>query len=184
MDYLFQALQNNSESIIAITALCAVIISFVSISLTAVTIWLQRRHNFKSVMPIADINLQDYESFISVEVKNTGIGPLIINEVIVFNSDNGEKKNNVIDWLPDLPLDYTWDTFISHLHGRVIAPNQKIVLAKLSGDLEDHTYIYSRNLVRNTLSKLILIIKYSDIYGRKMNPIIRPMDWFGRTLYA
>ena len=184
MDQLFQALQNNSENIIALTALCAVFISFISISLTAITIWLQRRHNFKSVMPIADIHLPDYENRISVEVENTGIGPLIINEVIVFNKDNGEKKNSVIEWLPDLPLDYSWDTFTLYFQGRVISPNQKIVFVKLSGDLEDHTFIYSRNLVRSALSKLILIIKYSDIYGRKMKPSIRPLDWFGRPLYS
>ena len=184
MDQLFQILQNNSENIIAVTALCAVFISFISISLTAITLWLQRRHNFKSVIPIADIHLADYENRISVEVENTGIGPLIIDEVFVFNIDKGETKNSVIEWMPDLPLDYSWDTFTLHFRGRVIAPNQKIVFVKLSGDLEDHAYIYSRNLVRAALSKLILKIKYSDIYERKMKPGIRPFDWFGRPLYT
>ena len=183
METLVQAIQNNKDIIVVITALLAVIISFISIVLAVITAWQQRRHNFKSVMPLAVINLSDYLDMISVEVQNNGIGPLIIKEVFVFNRDDGEHRDSVLAWLSDLKTDYTFDTFSIHLKDRVIAPNHAVVLLKLSGDIDDSDFIEARNEVRSALSKLVLIIKYEDIYGRKMEPAIRTMEWFGRKTY-
>lgn len=68
----------NSDYLMALTSIFAVIISIISMVFTVIFSVLQIKHNKNSVRPISAIKVTDYENKISVRIDNVGTGPLII----------------------------------------------------------------------------------------------------------
>jgi hypothetical protein len=159
--------------------LCALFVSFLSIVLTIVSVTLQQIHNYKSLTPIASLPIGDYENLIQVSIKNTGVGPLIVDKFSVFRKNN-EESPNIIDWMPVPPKGIYWETFQNDLTGLCIPPNESIAIIKLSGDLDDKKFSSYRNRVRQALIPLKVKVIYKDIYGRKMPAQERDLSWFGR----
>ena len=171
-------IKENSEVIIAITALCAIIISFMSIILTLISLFLQRKHNRKSVKPIGNIAISDYENLISVEIFNRGSGPLIIKE---FTAEyRNIIKNNLISLMPFLPENVSWSTFFDELNEFSILPGESINLLEFKPDLENIAEVNFRNEVRKVLSEIKVTLKYSDIYDCLMPIKVKKLSWFGR----
>jgi hypothetical protein len=164
----------------AFAAVSALGVSFLSIMLTALTLWMQRVHNFKSVIPIAHISVSDYENQITVKLKNNGIGPMIIEQFIV--SDGQKEKDDIISWMPDLPNGLFWNTFRGNPAGVAIPSNEEMIMIQLLGDPSDRKFSEFRNQVRHALSRLTVRVKYKDIYGRRMPIEERTLTWFGRNL--
>ena len=158
MDPIIDLIRNHPDQVNALAALSALFVSFLSIVLTVWALWLQRRHHFKSLTPIANISYGDYENLLLVKLKNSGVGSLIIESVTVSRGE--EHKGNVIDWLPH---DLTYSDFNSKLAGACISPNQEIVMLRFSGDNSDPDFRSSRDRVRDALSKLHVNVSYRDI---------------------
>jgi len=176
MDKIVDLIREQPDQISALAAVSALFVSFLSIVLTVWALWLQRRHNFKSLTPIANVLYGDYENLLEVKVKNSGVGPLIIER---FTASRGsEKKHNIIDWMPDI----TYSTFTSRLDGRCISPDQEIVLIRLKGNQDDPDFRLRRDEVRRSLSELNVQVRYRDIYDRRMKDEGRSLDWFARRL--
>jgi hypothetical protein len=178
MSYIIDILRNNPNQINAIAAICAVIVSFLSILLTVWTLRQQRKHNFLSLAPIASIPISDYEDDIAVNIKNTGVGPLIVQTFRV--TDGKTEKDNVISWMPTLPGNLCWSTFYDCLDGLCIPPGEGVILLRLKGDASNKTFQEARDKIRKALSTLIVTLKYKDIYNRKMTPKRQDLSWFGR----
>ena len=160
--------------------MCALIVSFLSILLASYTAWLQRRHNFKSLTPIASIPYGDYEDTLEVRLRNTGVGPLIVKR---FTATEGtQQKNNIISWMPELPEGIYWRTFTSDVEGLCIPPNEDAILVQLIGDPEEQNFARFRDEVRRALSRLSVTVEYKDIYDRKMPKKQRSLKWFARHL--
>jgi hypothetical protein len=171
-------IQDHPNQISAITASCALLVSFLSIVLTVWTLRVQRRHNFLSVTPIASIPINDYEDNIAVKVKNTGVGPLLIE---TFRATDGhEEKDDLISWMPSLPTGMYWSTFYDDIDGLCIPPGDEAVLLRLQGDPNDTRFIEARDSTRRALSALIVTVTYKDIYSRRMSSKTRNLSWFGR----
>jgi len=170
MDRLTELVQSHPDQIVAITALCALFLSFLSIFLTWRTLVMQREHNFRSLTPILNIVTGNYEDLIEVKLRNTGVGPLIVKSFAA--SAGGEHKNNVIFWMPALPPGIWWSTFIEEIEGRCIPPNQDMVILQLKVNLNDPAHIKFRDNVRQVLKPLGITVEYNDIYDRRM-PIAR-----------
>jgi hypothetical protein len=101
MSQLLQLLQNHPEQINSVIALLAMIASLISIMLTISALYIQRQHNYKSVTPIASFPIGDYEGSITVKLKSTGVGPLLIETLRV--TDGKHEKTALISWMPELP---------------------------------------------------------------------------------
>jgi hypothetical protein len=97
-DALIKLVKEYPNQINAFAALCALLVSFLSILLTFIALWLQRRHNFKSVAPIASILVGDFENKLQVTLKNTGIGPLVIEKFRVSGQQG--DMDDIISWMP------------------------------------------------------------------------------------
>ncbi len=178
MQDIINFIQNNPEQVAALTALCAIIISFFSIVIIALSFWTQRRHNFKSLTPIAQFPISDYDNLIAVKLKNTGVGPLLVEK---FTSHKGNiQKDNIISWMPKTPKGLKWDTFYDSLDGLSIPPNQEEILIELSGNIKDEIFIKFRDKSRKALKDLKIKVQYRDIYNRKMPLKERDLKWFGR----
>ena len=162
-----------------IAAFLAVVVALISIMLTTVSLWLQRRHNFKSVTPIANISLSDYENNIAVKIRNSGTGPLIIKRLTVTQQD-GPSAKDIVSLMPDLSDGVMWTTFFSNTEDFAITPTNSITLIQLVADDVSEKFSTARDMVRNSLSKLELTLEYQDIYGRWMPKKTRDLRWFGR----
>ncbi|WP_321507052.1 hypothetical protein [uncultured Methanoregula sp.] len=81
-----------------IIAFCAVIISIISIALTIISLWIQRKHDRISVKPIAHIHVNNLLGEISLSVKNDGLGPMIIKSIETFRTNDKNKLN--LGWPP------------------------------------------------------------------------------------
>jgi len=82
-------------------AFCALFVSVLSIALTIITLWIQRKHDRLSVKPIAHIHVNNLRGELSIRVNNSGLGPMIIKSVETFRSDDKNKLN--LGW-PPIPL--------------------------------------------------------------------------------
>src|SRR5579862_5663252 len=121
MKQTFEFLVSNSAFVAAWSAIAALFVSLLSIILTCLSLWMQRTHNRKTVLPIGHIVVGDYEDDIFVRLRNDGVGPLILENVTVFQ--NGNRKNAktaLIDFMPELPGGYAWTTFVRGVNGRAL----------------------------------------------------------------
>src|SRR2546423_9420200 len=180
MDKLVDLIKNHPEQINALAAVCALFVSFLSILLTVYTSWLQRRHNFKSLTPIASIPVGDYEDRLEVKLRHPGVAPLIVERFTA--SDENQQESNIISWMPELPKGIYWRTFTSDIDGLCIPPNQDAVLVQLAGDSDDEDFALFRDEVRRALSRLTVRVEYKDIYGRRMPTKQRDLKHFARLL--
>lgn len=180
MNVLIEFLKNHPNQASAFAAVSALLVSFVSILLTIVSLWIQRRHNFKSLKPIASLPVGDYENLIEVKLRNTGVGPLIVEKFTAC--DGCETKNNLISFMPEAPPEIYWDTFYDELDGLCVPPNEIANIIKLSGDINSGAFISFRDEVRDVLRNISIKVQYKDIYDRKMPCKSRDLEWFGRHI--
>ena len=155
-----------------IIALCALVISTFSIGLTIHFSRLQVGHYKKSVRPIAQIILGDYEDSLYVEVHNVGVGPLLISQLLIHYKD--EKYSRLIDLFGD--IDQVWDDFVETVDGRAIPVGGKIVLAKITPENNQ-----IRDKVRELLSQVTIVVDYNDVYNQEFHTE-KTLDFFGRSL--
>ncbi len=179
MEELFKLIQENPNLASAFAAVVAVCISFLSILLTVISLGMQRRHNLKSVTPIANIELSDYEDLVAVKIRNSGTGPLIITRFDARDK-NGNSAANLIRLMPDLSEGVYWDTYFENLENFSIIPSQSLTVLKFSGNDKDPLFCELRDTIRRCLSEMEVTLTYRDIYGRKMPKNQKDMKWFAR----
>ena len=162
----------------AIAALCGIFVSLLSILLTFAALLLQRRHNYKSVTPIASLPVADYENRLAVKLQNTGVGPLIVRRARV--SDGSKEEDDIISFMPKPPRGVFWKTFYDDLDGLAVRPGGEAVIIELDGDTSDKSFVVFRDQVRKAMSRLTITVDYKDIYDRSMPTKSRDLKWFGR----
>lgn len=151
----------------------------IALLLSIVTIRDQRKHNKLSVRPIAMISVADYVDRLAVNLQNQGTGPLIIEKLLVTDS-NGNERNSIIEFFDDGFEDVTWSTFTGGINGWAILPGSQRTLIELVEDSSDKKFVAKRNKVRKVLAGLKVIVHYQDIYEQKMPVKVRSLDFFAR----
>jgi hypothetical protein len=167
----------------------AFIVSSVAVFFTWRGLKIQREHNFKSVKPIGQIRLGDYQSKIYVRIKNSGTGPLILKKVIV-NGQELKTNEGLIDTLSEkLRERIVWTNFTSNYTNRAIPANEALEL--LVWSINSHydgksseVIETDRDEIRNELHKFDLKIIYTDVYEHELFEDEIKFDWFGRNLNA
>ena len=179
MTNIVELVNQNPNVASAIAAFLAAFAALISIILTVASLWIQRRHNFKTVTPIANILPSDYENDIAVRIRNSGTGPLIIRRLTVTQQGVPPAKN-IISLMPDLPDGITWTTFFMNAENYAITPSNSITLIRLEDDDSNENFSKARDSVRYHLGKLKLTLEYQDIYGRSMPKNTKALDLFNR----
>jgi hypothetical protein len=160
------------------TGIAALFVSLLSIVLTCLSLWIQRTHNRKSVLPIGHITVGDYEDDIFVRLCNDRVGPLIIEEIIVCIDDNeASSKNSIIEFMPDLPSGYIWTTFVRETKGRALSAQDRLTLIELKGEPSNPDFTAAREIVRRRLSRLSVTVIYLNAYNDRMPPLFE--NWTG-----
>lgn len=158
----------------------AIIIGFLSILLAFLTFRLNKKHQRLSVIPIGDISTWNYENKLSVLLENNGIGPLIITS---FRATiNGVSKNNIIDLMPQLPKGIYWSNYFENFEGSAIKPSESIILLEFSLNMKNRKESEFRDLIRRTLSEIVVEFNYTDIYGNPKKYLKHSLSRFERNL--
>ncbi|HEY5238052.1 MAG TPA: hypothetical protein VIJ62_06695 [Rhizomicrobium sp.] len=160
------------------------ILALIALAVSIYTMWIQRRHNFKSLQPLPFISFMDQENRIAVALTNVGVGPFIIDKLAVRNSRTGEEKGNVFHFMPPLPDGILWSMFVCNdIEERPIAVDDPLVLVEFIAEPMNSLRISEvRDAIRVALSELTMSVDGRDIYGRKMKRCTRDFKWFARRL--
>lgn len=161
-----------------IVAFSAIIISIAAILLTAMTLKMQREHNFSSTRPICFVDVFDYSNHTAVELYNGGIGPMIINDIKV--SMGVEYKRNIIEWLPQIDEGLRWKNFNTDMNLTVVPAGTSLTMIAFAADEENNTAVNFRNQIRKKMSALTVEVTYSNIYDKQLPVVTRSLDIFGR----
>jgi transposase InsO family protein len=113
MHDLISVLSQNDKLVASWTAIAALFVSVISIFIAVVNMSMQRAHNRKSVLPIANISIGDYENAIFVRLRNVGVGPMIVESLVVARRDKNDESTGkaIIDFMPELPSGHDWSHF-------------------------------------------------------------------------
>jgi hypothetical protein len=183
MPEFLSSLGAQHNLVTAITAVAALAVSLLSIVLSVCTMAMQRKHNRRSVMPIGHISVGDYEDHLFVTLRNDGVGPMLIEQVLV-TAVGGESKTALIEFMPNLPNGIFWTTFVADISTRALPAGKDIKLISLEGGLHNEKFCKARDSVRATLRNLKVEVAYRNVYGDKMPVATRNLDWFGRNIGA
>lgn len=176
-------LDKRHDVVTAGTAVAALFVSLLSLLLTTFSMTTQRFHNRVSLMPIGFIMVGDYEDNIFVRLYNYGVGPMLITKLTVNRTNTSEEaRSTLIDYVSDLPNGLYWSNFVEHVDGRVVAKDGHITLIHLEGSSANKKFASARDTLRRELSSLTVTVAYKNIYGQKMKPANRSLDWFGRNI--
>lgn len=170
-----------------IISTCALFISVVSIILTMLTLNMQKKHNSKSVRPIARITVGDYEDDIYVSVINNGVGPLVIkrfNAEHKFRGSASTSSSTLIDIIPkELNDKVIWTDFASNFDNRALKAGERLYLLRQKFDDNDANKdenMRIRTDLRQFLQHVTIELRYTDIYEKLDGNETRKLDWFGR----
>ncbi len=135
---------------------------------------LQRRHNEKSLQPIAQIAITDRGKLLSIHIENNGVGPLIV-EKLIFTKD-GKHYTNIEDCLDLNPRSYQHIS-VSDSSKKVILPGSYEEVFSMK--FEEGNIDKEMDNVRELLAALNLKIDGRDIYNNKVT-VDRDLRWFIR----
>ncbi len=166
----FNMLNFDSNTLIAITSVFAVIISIISMIFTVAFSLQQLKHNKNSVKPISAIKFGDYEDKLIVKLENVGTGPLTIERAVFKNEF--QKSSSLISMMP--PIDQPWTTFTESVDGWTIPVGGQLIFIELHPESDE-----IKSLIRKELSKITVYLEYMDIYNTKFQDE-RSLDFFGR----
>ncbi|MBK6993371.1 MAG: hypothetical protein IPH31_00030 [Lewinellaceae bacterium] len=135
----------------------------------------------QQVRPVANIVIGNYVNDLYVDLRNGGLGPLIVKSLKVRNH-NGVEKINIIDYMPLLKPPKYWANFVSKIEERVIAPSDKINLLRFKTDLKNEYEVTMKYEIKNALSALTIEVEYTDIFGNHQPTLTRPLTSFAKRI--
>lgn len=154
---------------------------------------LQTRHDENSLRPYINFNLGRNKNNVVVELENAGVGPAIINNIIVKQDGEIIQANNLYDAInwdaeysyiyqdgshsinKNICIEFATDYMIDFLGDSLAAgesmtllcyePSKKYIDNE-SDDKEKNNFITEQvRTMRFALSNMNIIIEYQDIYG-------------------
>jgi len=141
-----------------IVTLC---VSFLSMTISVISILNQERYNRNNVKPFCSVYEANYDNFIFVGIKNDGLGPLILKE-IMFSRDDRESLTSLFDLLPDSIKHTTYHRiYVGELKQRALSVGEKLPLLSIS--IDDDSI---RQKIRNLLKTITIRLKYVDLYKK------------------
>ncbi len=164
-----------------ISLISLIVLTYISITVSRIE---DQRNEFtlqELARPLGQVICGDYENLIQVKLKNCGLGPLIITNIIVRHS-NGTVTNNLVQQMPMLPQNFRWTDFIVDGRQFAVAKDTEINIIKMAYDADNTIFATYRTQLRQTLRHLTIEVEYADIYGRPMTSAISNLELFGRTL--
>lgn len=142
--------------------LTAVVISLGAFAFSITTFIIERFYRKKSLDIGCDIIEKYHNDNVAVMIVNRGVNVISIDSISV--KKNGEVRDNLITFMPK--LNQNWKGFSLEIRNRNVLPNEEIVLCAINPKTEE---IFEKMIT--TLYGIEIIVKYSDVYGKKHKSI-------------
>jgi len=162
-----------------IVAICALIVSVVSLATSVYFSWCARDHNRRSVKPLPFVLQSDFEDRIAVVIRNNGTGPLILHKAQAKSSADG-RSGHLIDLIPTPPPGLLFTNFNRVQQIRAIRPGDQIDLVDLSVDVHDPRAVAYRDELRRALGDMTVELTYTDVYDTRFPVYAIKLAWFHR----
>jgi hypothetical protein len=149
---------------ISIWMLCITLfVSVSTIAIGAINMAFQRSHNRKSVKPFCNIHKTMERDSISISIMNAGLGPMIIQRIVLLNKPDDAPDNGVP--LSDiLPSGLKYDKVLNHNDSYILSSMGEMILLQYTGIPGNKKSTI--DMVKNSLKSLYLCIVFKDIYDR------------------
>jgi hypothetical protein len=187
IEQLIALLKSDADAANAFGALASAAAAFLSLFISVValvvalaTLYVQRRHNRLSFLPLPEVAVADYENSLRIKLRNNGAGPLIVNRLVITKWD--QSKDAIIDWMPELPGGRHWTNFTHAVTDRPLQPGSELLLLELTQEDLEIGFGSLRDLVRRALKDLVVDVHYTDVYGTRFKKLTKPLTWFGRNV--
>lgn len=163
----------------------AILISIIAVIFTALSLYIQRKHNIKSVKPIGKIRIGDYESNIYIRIDNSGIGPLILLKVFL-NGNEIPADKMLIESIPNgRRYNIKWKNFSGNYNNRTIPVGDNLELIRWTPETDfeksPEEIEITKSNIRDTFQNWNLKIEYTDIYESETYSDELNLSWFGRN---
>jgi hypothetical protein len=122
--------------------------------------------------PYGELGLDVTDSSLEILVHNFGLGPMIINDIIIKDSEGKIYDNftEIVDQHNN-SINVLIGSFKASNNHCAVGKDGEVSLLKLSGNHEDPIYKNYLDKMIKDLSNFSLEIRYSDMYKRKMEPL-------------
>lgn len=167
------------DDLAVLVAICAVVVSVVSLWASLYFGWCTRDHNKRSVKPLPYVIAGDYENCISVLLCNNGTGPLVLRKVTARHNKEG-SSGHLIDMVPESPPDVYFKNFIKVRPGRAILQGGRLDLLVFELDVDDSAAVGYRDALRDALGHISIDVEYTDIYESHFDTHTQNLTWFHR----
>lgn len=173
------------DSSLLIITLCGVVISYLLYSCTRKNlemqemlnqemIRMQREHNVKSLQPILHIVCKEIGNSIEINIKNCGLGTMIIKGMSVKNRNT---SNKIYDYLYEIfPESIKINSYSVDVINRPIAVNESITLINIKDIKEENVAG-----IKNILCQHLVGVIYEDVYQNSYREEKNLFDIFGVT---
>jgi len=168
MQEALKFIQNNSDTIIALSAL---LVSVVSILIGYFSLKSQQKHNRLSVRPIGKISFVTFEDSIEIRIRNDGTGPMLCSNIKVYANESN-IKNNLRDAIPILQKNNKW-TEINMGTQFTIGVGEQRTLLKISTERATSEFRDYLGQTLATLENITLELEYRDIYDQHIGTLRR-----------
>lgn len=169
-----QWLINNSDLCMVLTSFCSVLLSIVAIVISIIVCVSQNKFNSNSVKPYCNILFYALKDELYINIQNSGIGVMIINNIIF--SLNGVHYETISEIISKEKVKTCQEINIC---GTGIAPSGENTIFKLS-------FAKQKDLlkVHKKLADLKIMVHYEDIYERKYSQTLNLKDEYEIYLKA
>ncbi len=124
------------------------------------------------VRPYADIAFINSEESIEIKLENCGMGPLIMNNILITDGNKVNAKN-FSEFIKNCKSNANFEYQLYNLteeHG-AIGKEKNITLLKVIGDAKNADFIRFLKNLEEKLTNLEIQISYSDMYKRKIDTL-------------
>jgi hypothetical protein len=139
---------------------------------------LTHKHNVLSVKPLLELSLKFDLSGYVAKVENKGLGPAIINSVIVKVDGNTQAMDEALD----LKIDKALRACLHESVGRITSiksidyKNQKVIKNDKDFTLFDLQFVRGTHpnceITIKRIQGMTIEIEYSDLYGNAQKPLM------------
>lgn len=171
----------SSNSLIQIVfPAVAVIIAFIALGVSLWSLWIQRKHNRKSVRPVGHIQPFDSLQGLHIRIVNKGCGPMLINKFTAVRDE--VIYHNIVYHLPENILDGFNREIHTEPEGYWLGPGDELTLLRLQGNHTDPLFVTARETVRSVLSGMVVSLSFCDVYDEKHPVFEKSLEWYRRAL--
>jgi hypothetical protein len=164
----FEILKENLE-ITRVVMIITVIMAIITATFSALDVAFQRSHNKRTIRPYCSIHRSITNNSIAIYLKNAGLGPLIIADVILTNDkDESMINGNIIPYYKG--VESSIRETIRYSETRIVPSLAEVCIMDVKNESAGNNSLIEQYL------DISLCIEYRDLYDHKykiIEPIIR-----------